>query len=102
MTKIVPKKNQKEFAHYHLQIDFREFYLSFRQIQDLVQSTTFSKENYSKSIKELERLLVRSVGLNKRFKKLFASKLYDTEIEKLNKYRNKKIILLHQRLTRDR
>ena len=102
LTKIVPKKNPKEFAHYHLQIDFREYYLSFRQIQYLVQSTGFSEKNNLEAIKQLERLLARSVELNKRFKKLFTGKLYDTEIERLNQYRNKKAILLHQRLTRDR
>jgi len=102
LSKIVPKKNQKEFAHYHLQIDFREYYLSFRQIQYLVQSTAFSEKNNPEAIKQLEQLLTRSVGLNKRFKKLFTGKLYDTEIERLNLYRNKKAILLHQRLTRDR
>jgi len=102
LTKIVPKKNQKEFAHYHLQIDFREYYLSFRQIQYLVQSTGFSEKNNLEAIKQLEQLLARSVELNKRFKKLFTGTLYDTEIERLNQYRNKKAILLHQRLTRDR
>ena len=102
LTKIVPKKNQKEFAHYHLQIDFREYYLSFRQIQYLVQSTGFSEKNNLEAIKQLEKLLARSVELNKRFKKLFTGKLYDTEIERLNQYRNKKAILLHQKLTRDR
>ena len=102
LTKIVPKKNPKEFAHYHLQIDFREYYLSFRQIQYLVQSTAFSEKNNLKAIKQLEQLLARSVELNKRFKKLFTGKLYDTEIERLNQYRNKKAILLHQRLTRER
>ena len=102
LTKIVPKKNPKEFAHYHLQIDFREYYLSFRQIQYLVQSTGFSEKNNLEAIKQLEQLLTRSVELNKRFKKLFTGKLYDTEIERLNQYRNKKAILLHQRLTRDR
>ena len=102
LTKIVPKKNPKEFAHYHLQIDFREYYLSFRQIQYLVQSTAFSEKNNIEAIKQLEQLLARSVELNKRFKKLFTGKLYDTEIERLSQYRNKKAILLHQRLTRDR
>ncbi len=102
LTEIVPKKNQKEFAHYHLQIDFREYYLSFRQIQYFVQSTAFSEKNNLEAIKQLEQLLARSVELNKRFKKLFSGKLYDTEIERLNQYRNKKAILLHQRLTRDR
>ena len=102
LTKIVPNKNQKEFAHYHLQIDFREYYLSFRQIQYLVQSTAFTEKNNPEAIKQLEQLLARSVELNKRFKKLFTGTLYDTEIERLNQYRNKKAILLHQRLTRDR
>ena len=102
LTKIMPKKNQKEFAHYHLQIDFREYYLSFRQIQYLVQSTAFSEKNNLEAINQLDQLLARSVGLNKRFKKLFTGKLYDTEIERLNQYRNKKAILLHQRLTKDR
>ena len=64
LTKIVPKKNPKEFAHYHLQIDSREYYLSFRQIQYLVQSTAFSEKNNIEAIKQLEQLLARSVELN--------------------------------------
>ena len=102
LTKIVPKKNQKEFAHYRLQIDFREYYLRFRQIQYLVQSADFSEKESHEAVNQLEELLVRSSELDNRFKKLFTGKLYDAEIERLNQYRNKKATLLLQRLTRDR
>ena len=102
LTKIVPKKNQKEFAHYRLQIDFREYYLRFRQIQYLVQSADFSEKQSHEAVNQLEELLVRSSELDNRFKKLFTGKLYDVEIERLNQYRNKKATLLLQRLTRDR
>ena len=102
LTKIVPKKNLEEFSHYRLQIDFREYYLRFRQIQYLVQSADFNEKESHQAVNLLEQLLVRSVELDNRFKKLFTGKLYDAEIERLNQYRSKKATLLLQRLTRDR
>ncbi len=102
LTKIMPKKNLEEFDHYRLQIDFREYYLKFRQIQYLAQSADFSEKKKDDSVNQLEELLIRSVELNKRFRKLFTGKLYEIEIERLNQYRSKKATLLLQRLTRDR
>ena len=102
LTKIMPKKNLEEFDHYRLQIDFREYYLRFREIQYLVQSADFSEKESYEAVNRLEQLLVRSVELDNRFKKLFTGKLYDAEINRLNQYRSKKATLLLQRLTRDR
>ena len=102
LTEIAPKRNEEEFAHYRLQIDFREYYLSFRQIQQSVQSSEFSETESREAVNQLEKLLARSAELDRRFKKLFSGKLYDAEIERLNQYRNKKPLLLYQRLTRDR
>ncbi|MEE2876340.1 MAG: family 20 glycosylhydrolase [Candidatus Neomarinimicrobiota bacterium] len=102
LTKIMPKKNLEEFDHYRLQIDFREYYLRFREIQYLVQSADFSEKESYEAVNRLEQLLVRSVELDNRFKKLFTGKLYDAEIDRLNQYRSKKATLLLQRLTRDR
>jgi len=99
---IIPKNNQKEFAHYQMQIDFREFYLSFRQIQDLVQSTTFNEKDKSVAIKQLERLLIRANELNNQFELLFSGALYESEMVTLNQYRNKKIKYLYQRLTKSK
>jgi len=99
---IIPKNNQKEFAHYQMQIDFREFYLSFRQIQDLVQSTTFNEKDKSVAIKQLERLLIRANELNNQFELLFSGALYESEMLTLNQYRNKKIKYLYQRLTKSK
>ncbi len=102
LHKIVPQKNQQEFAHYQMQIDFREFYLSFRQIQDLVQSTSFNEKERVAAIDQLEQLLARADKLNKRFQLLFTGALYDSEMTKLNEYRNTKIKYLLQRLSKQR
>jgi len=99
---IMPTKNQQEFAHYKMQIDFREFYLSFRQIQDSVQSTSFNEKDKVVAIYQLEQLLARADKLNKRFRLLFAGALYDSEMTKLNEYRNTKIKYLLQRLSKQR
>jgi len=102
LRKIVPQKNQQEFAHYQMQVDFREFYLSFRQIQDLVQSSGFNEKERVKAVNQLEHLLARADKLNERFEALFSGTLYDSDIETLNQYRNKKIKYLHQRLTKSK
>ena len=102
LTEIAPKRNEEEFAHYRLQIDFREYYLSFRQIQQSVQSSEFGETESREAVNQLEKLLARSPELDSRFEKLFTGKLYDAEIERLNQYRNKNPLLLYQRLTRDR
>ncbi len=102
LQKIIPLKNQQEFSHYQMQVDFREFYLSFRQIQDLVQSTSFNEKDSLVAIEQLEQLLVRAEELNKRFQLLFSGALYDSEIIKLNQYRNTKIRYLLQRLSKHR
>ena len=100
LAKIIPKKNKQEFSHYQMKVDFREFYLSFRKIQDIVQSTDFNEKDNVIVVKQLEQLLVRSSHIDKRFKLLFSGTLYDSEIIKLNQYRNNKIISLHHRLTK--
>ncbi len=102
LQKIVPKKNQQEFAHYQMQIDFREFYLSFRKIQDIVQSTSFNEKDRVFAIDQLEQLLVRAEKLNKRFQSLFSGALYDSEMLKLNEYRNTKIKYLLERVSKQR
>jgi len=102
LQKIVPQKNQQEFAHYQMQIDFREFYLSFRQIQDSVQSTHFNESDKVVAIGQLEKLLVRAEKLNQRFQSLFSGALYGSEMLKLNEYRNTKIKYLLERLSKQR
>ncbi len=102
LAKIVPNKNQKEFAHYQMQIDFREFYLSFRQIQDVVQSESFNEQNKILAINQLEKLLARADKLNRRFESLFAGALHKSDMTTLNDYRNKKIKYLYQRLTKSK
>jgi len=102
LYKIVPQRNQQEFAHYQMQVDFREFYLSFRQIQDSVQSTSFTEKDRVVAVQQLKQLLTRADMLNKRFRKLFAGALYDSEITKLGEHRNAKIEYLLQRLSKQR
>lgn len=99
LIEIVPKKNKQEFAHYQMQVDFREFYLSFRQIQDVVQSESFNEKNKIVAISQLVELLARADELDKRFESLFSVALHPSEMKTLNQYRNKKIRYLHQRLS---
>ena len=99
---IVPRRNHREFAHYVMQVDLREFYLSFRVVEDWTQSEAFTGEDKVEAVKHLQVLLDRSEDLDDRFSKLFRGVMYDSEIVNLNDYRNKKILLLHKRLTRER
>ncbi len=94
---IVPRRNHREFAHYVMQVD-----LSFRVVEDWTQSEAFTGEDKAEAVKRLQVLLDRSEDLDDRFSKLFRGVMYDSEIVNLNDYRNKKILLLHKRLTRER
>lgn len=102
LAEIKPKKNSQEFAHYVMKVDIREFYLRFRVIQDLVESTTFSESDKLYAVKQLESLLKYSKEINKRFENLFSGALYKSEIEELNQSRSKQIVLLYEQLTRAR
>ena len=102
LARIKPKKNIQEFSHYVMQVDIREFYLRFRVIQDVVESTTFEEKDRIYAVKQLKSLLKYSGKLDARFKKLFAGALYDSEIKKLNEIRSRQVVLLHEQLTRAR
>jgi hypothetical protein len=102
LADIKPKRNIQEFSHYQMQIDIREFYLRFRSIQSVVESTTFSEDDRLASIRQLESLLKRSRELDLRFNKLFTGALYESEIDKLNQSRSKQARLLYEQLKRVR
>lgn len=102
LSKIVAKRNKREFSHYQMQVDFREFYLSFREIQDLVQSEAFNDKSKMVAIKQLEELLARADELDKRFETLFDGALHKSDMMTLSNYRNTKIKYLYQRLTKSK
>jgi hypothetical protein len=102
LAKIKPRKNNREFSHYKMQVDIREFYLRFRVIQDLVESATFTERDRRYAVKQLASLLKYSKKINNRFEALFAGSLYKSEIEKLNHLRSKQVVFLYERLTRVR
>lgn len=100
LASIRPKQNAQEFSHFVMQVDIREFYLRFRVIQDLVESTNFSEADHISVVKQLAALLKDSHKLDKRFERLFTGKLYKSEIENLNKIRSKQVVILYEQLTR--
>lgn len=102
LRQIIPVRNVKEFSHFTLQLDLREFYLSFRNVEDWVNSETFTDKDRAKATEQLQLLLDRANSLNERFFKLFEGAMYKSEIVQMNDARSKKILVLRQRLARQR
>lgn len=102
LKNIEPQKNKREFSHYKLQVDLREFFLNYRYIQGWIQSEEFSIKDKAEAVVMLNALLTKTDRLNQRFYSTFSGALYPSEIATLNEYRNNKINVLLQRLSNKR
>lgn len=97
-----PKSHKREFKHVIMQVELREFYLEFRQVQQQTQSPDFNKEQEAAAITSLQVLMDQGNQLKRRFNGLFRATLYPSELEQLHEYRMKNVRLLYQRLSRNR
>ncbi|KAA5821843.1 family 20 glycosylhydrolase [Algibacter amylolyticus] len=100
--KLKPLKNKKEFEHYRLINDLRQFYLATYQIETMYNSVEFSVGNLEDLKPKLEALKIESKKLDKRFKKLHQGFLYDSEIEDQNNIRNLAFNILYNRINKTR
>jgi len=102
MNTLKPLKNQNEFGHLRLMLDIRDHHLAFREAEARFNSPGFSIDDRGSIVSDLEKLIKESKILDRRFARLNKGFLYDTEIAEQNMIRNRKLILLHERLTGNR
>lgn len=98
LHELKPVKNKKEFEHFILMSDLREFYLAFKEVESEYNSDDFTRSESKQLIPELERLRTESKNLNQRFSDLNKAFLYDSEINDQNRIRNKQLNVLYQHL----
>lgn len=99
---LVPLKNQNEFAHFRLMSDIRENYLSFKQVEVIVNSPEFNSEMLPEVLKSLEMILEKDKNIKARFTELNSYLLYPGQIEEENQTRIKRVQLLYERLLKQK
>jgi hypothetical protein len=92
--------NKKEFEHYKLITDIRENYLSFKQVEFIVNGAEFNKEEIPTILRKLEVILKKDASIKKRFTDLNSKLLYPGEIEVENQTRIKRVQLLYDSLSK--
>lgn len=102
LYELQPVKNFKEFEHFRLMADLRDYYLSFKEIEAVYNSDQYTMGTESQLIPTLKVLLVKSKELDERFRKLQKGFLYDSEIEDQNRIRNRALNILYKRLVKNK
>lgn len=102
LYQLDPTKNKKEFEHFRMMIDLREFYLAFKQIKSIYNSEDFTLGDAEKLIPGLEKLLAESKVLDQRFYELNKGFLHDAEIRDQNQLRNLDLNNMYHRVIKMR
>ncbi len=102
MKSLKPMSNRDEFEHFRLMLDIRLHYLKFKEAEERFNSPGFSIDDRESVVADLEALIAETKDLDRRFAKLNRGFLYETEIAQQNMIRNRKLFLLHRRLTGNR
>ncbi|MFD2538742.1 hypothetical protein [Sphingobacterium chuzhouense] len=100
LRRLQPSLNQDEFEHYRLMADIRLQYLTFTAIEMRVNSVDFKEDDISETLAALEALDM--ADLDERFIRLNKNSFFEAELKQENDYRNSKIRLLQQRLSRNK
>ncbi len=100
LHRLQPRLNQQEFAHYRLMADIRLQYLKYIAIEKRVNAVDFRAENIPEVLAALEAL--DTADLDERFMRLNKDDFFEAELKQENEYRNCKIRLLHQRLSKNK
>ena len=100
LRRLQPSLNQDEFEHYRLMADIRLQYLTFTAIEMRVNSVDFKEDDIPETLAALEAL--DTADLDERFIRLNKNSFFEAELKQENDYRNSKIRLLHQRLSRNK
>jgi hypothetical protein len=102
MKSLKPLNNSDEFEHFRLMLDIRLHYLKFKEAEARFNSPAFSIDDKESVVADLETLIGETRDLDRRFARLNRGFLHETEIEQQNMIRNRKLMLLHRRLTGNR
>jgi len=82
--------------------DIRMLYLSYQKIEAEVNDTSFSNSKVPSILVQLKKLLDDAKLIDDRFINLNKNTLYADELKEENDLRNSKIILLYERLAKER
>jgi len=99
MNALKPVSNTDEFEHFRLMLDIRLHYLRFKEAEGRFNAPGFSADDKDGVIADLEKLIAETRSLDNRFAKLNRGYLHESEIAHQNAIRNRKLLLLHRRLT---
>ena len=102
LYELKPLKNNQEFEHYRLMADIRMLYLSYQKIEEEVNAPDFDKPKLPSVLMQLKKLLVDAKQIDQRFISLNKNTLYPEQLKEENNLRNSKILLLYQRLAKER
>jgi hexosaminidase len=102
LYELSPLKNKEEFEHYRLMADIRMHYLSYQKIEEEVNEPSFNNSKLPSVLMQLKKLLSDSKLIDQRFISLNKGTLYLEQLQEENNLRNSKIILLYQRLVKER
>lgn len=102
LNELKPSDNKKEFEHFRLMADLRDFYLAFEEVNAQYNSESFNQNKAKELIPELEKLKEESKILNQRFTELNKGFLYDSEIRDQNRIRNEQLNVVYQRIIGER
>ena len=102
MKSLKPMSNRDELEQFRLMLDIRLHYLKFKEAEERFNSPGFSIDDRESVVADLEALIAETKDLDRRFAKLNRGFLYETEIAQQNMIRNRKLFLLHRRLTGNR
>lgn len=92
--------NKKEFEHYILMYDIRQYYIESKIIQVEIEDMDFTPENIELNKNKLSELKKTGKSLNKRFEKLNKKSLHPGSIEEENFIRNREVDILYNSLTK--
>ena len=98
LNELKPVRNKKEFEHFRLMADLREYYLAYKELESEYNSQNFTRNKSNQLIPELERLRLESKKLDNRFSDLNKGFLYDSEINDQNRIRNEQVNVLYKRI----
>ena len=97
---LKPVRNQQEFEHYKLMEDIRIHYLTYEEIEKLVNADGFTPAQLPGILIQLKNLMIEGAQLDQRFNALNKDYLYPSELAQENELRDAKARLLYQRLSR--
>jgi hypothetical protein len=98
LDNLKPQTNADEYEHFKLMKDIRVNYLAFKQIETIVNSKEFKKDNIPEVLAQLEDLMSKDDALKVRFTSMNKDLLYANQINEENRVRIERVNILYERL----